>query len=636
MTELFWIVGLITSIKLVKKYESSYQKKVFFFLTIFCSFGTILGISEILSLVSTDIYDIYLSNNQLITQFASLLLSIIYFIYSFSLFNMTELNHTSYIEKILMIILIIVSFLIVLLVRYTLPSDTSLADSIIFIAPIFLGIFSITLTIPTIYSYFETNFKFSYLSMAIGYLTLLVIHFMWVVDDISYENRILLNYWGVGAIILSIIVHNHTLENHKLFVRRETKVSGYKALNDKQRLRSSFIKIWQVILFSFKYVNGTRVTQILQDKINSISATKNYGIALLSDNVGDRISDNVSILELSSIYQSVFSFGIKYISEITGKQFVHEVLEMGYNQLFWAEREVIDNYIFKGGGFASLIDKEFFTTKKNYAQLLKELPIFQGLENDEIRMILSRASFQSFEPDEIIVKQGEPAVYFYILIAGEIEVLKKDAGSLPKLVDHLGPSAYFGELAILRNTVRAATCKAVTNVEVMAFVKEDFNDFIAKYLRISNLIEENYDLHILLHQMPLFSELLPYQLEQIIKKLKHQEYPPSTTIFSQGEMGDCFYIVKKGELDITVEMNGVENVVAKLSKGEYFGEIALMNRSPRTSTVKSVTKTTLLVLALEDFEKIMEEMKITASELEKMKSRRLLDLTGKSELQKTA
>ena len=91
----------------------------------------------------------------------------------------------------------------------------------------------------------------------------------------------------------------------------------------------------------------------------------------------------------------------------------------------------------------------------------------------------------------------------------------------------------------------------------------------------------------------------------LINTMKVIEYKAGEYIFHQGDEGDKFYIIMKGNIYCGFELpEGKFDVVRALFRGDYFGEIALINDVKRTLSVRSVTKCQLLSLTRECFERI--------------------------------
>lgn len=73
------------------------------------------------------------------------------------------------------------------------------------------------------------------------------------------------------------------------------------------------------------------------------------------------------------------------------------------------------------------------------------------------------------------------------------------------------------------------------------------------------------------------------------------------TVFRQGDEGDTMYIIQEGSVVIIRERDGVGTVVARLKAGEFFGEMALVDEEPRSATVKTIEKATLVPVTRDFF-----------------------------------
>lgn len=95
--------------------------------------------------------------------------------------------------------------------------------------------------------------------------------------------------------------------------------------------------------------------------------------------------------------------------------------------------------------------------------------------------IFSMPSFsrfaKTFEPGSVIIAEFEPGESFYLIQSGVVQLVKCVNG-VKKNLDMLHPGEFFGEMAILDNTPRSATCLAYTKVTVLEFNKENFAQLI--------------------------------------------------------------------------------------------------------------------------------------------------------------
>jgi CRP-like cAMP-binding protein len=111
-----------------------------------------------------------------------------------------------------------------------------------------------------------------------------------------------------------------------------------------------------------------------------------------------------------------------------------------------------------------------------------------------------------------------------------------------------------------------------------------------------------------LKQIPLFAELGRDDLKAVAKLVKRVQYPTRSEICRQGQLGVTAYFVESGELRVLhVDSEGIEQEVARLGPGEYFGETSLLLGEPRDATVEVIQDATLLYLNKNEFDQLLHE-----------------------------
>jgi flavin-dependent dehydrogenase len=99
-------------------------------------------------------------------------------------------------------------------------------------------------------------------------------------------------------------------------------------------------------------------------------------------------------------------------------------------------------------------------------------------------------------------------------------------------------------------------------------------------------------------------------------------YVDGETIFRQGEMGKCMYVIQAGAVEIILESEGKETRLAELGEGEFFGEMALIEQSVRSATVRALGEVRVLTVDKKMFlRKIHEDPSLAFRVLEKMSGR---------------
>jgi len=107
----------------------------------------------------------------------------------------------------------------------------------------------------------------------------------------------------------------------------------------------------------------------------------------------------------------------------------------------------------------------------------------------------------------------------------------------------------------------------------------------------------------LLDQVDLFAGLGGISLEAIAGHAIEVEFAPGHPIVRQGEVGAGFFLVVSGAARVI--RDGDE--IARLGPGEFFGELALLDRQPRIATVAADGPTTCLAIASWEFEQLLDE-----------------------------
>jgi CRP/FNR family cyclic AMP-dependent transcriptional regulator len=111
-----------------------------------------------------------------------------------------------------------------------------------------------------------------------------------------------------------------------------------------------------------------------------------------------------------------------------------------------------------------------------------------------------------------------------------------------------------------------------------------------------------------LSRIPLFKRLTSDELEQLAKEVDQVLFDVDETIFNEQDKGDALYVVEAGSVRIWVLDEDVKPVtLAELKPGEFFGELAVLDRGPRSTNATAIVETTLHRLSSDDFQKFLME-----------------------------
>jgi ATP-binding cassette subfamily B protein len=85
-------------------------------------------------------------------------------------------------------------------------------------------------------------------------------------------------------------------------------------------------------------------------------------------------------------------------------------------------------------------------------------------------------------------------------------------------------------------------------------------------------------------------------------------FDKDAVVFGEGDPGDRFYLIVRGVVEVSRMGEAGERVVAYLEDGDFFGEMALLEGTPRNATVTAVTPTTTLSIDREQFDSMLADV----------------------------
>jgi voltage-gated potassium channel len=104
-------------------------------------------------------------------------------------------------------------------------------------------------------------------------------------------------------------------------------------------------------------------------------------------------------------------------------------------------------------------------------------------------------------------------------------------------------------------------------------------------------------------RVPLFSQLDASSIAELVGILRARTVPAGATIVRKGDRGDAMYLIASGLVEVDASTGK-----ARLEEGDFFGEIALLSREPRSATVIAVRATDLLILDADDFLHLVDRL----------------------------
>jgi CRP-like cAMP-binding protein len=106
---------------------------------------------------------------------------------------------------------------------------------------------------------------------------------------------------------------------------------------------------------------------------------------------------------------------------------------------------------------------------------LANIELFAELDSSDLARLAKVTVVREFKKGDVIVREGEAGVAFYIISRGTVEVVKSLETASEQVVGTLKEGTFFGEMALFDNHLRSASVRAATECECLVLTKWDFN-----------------------------------------------------------------------------------------------------------------------------------------------------------------
>jgi HlyB family type I secretion system ABC transporter len=268
--------------------------------------------------------------------------------------------------------------------------------------------------------------------------------------------------------------------------------------------------------------------------------------------------------------------------------------------------------------------------KPQDGEILRRSSVFRFLSDDHFAAIESLLQEEHYDFGDVIVKQDDPADSFYVLTRGRARALKikPDGEEIP--LGALKPGDSFGEAALSEGGTRSATVRCSTGVDVLRIDRSDFLQLVQEVPELKHYVEmtgRNRALQSFLYQFSNFGRLPASALRSMIDKLAPIGFAKGSLIIRQGDDAGPMYVIEKGRARVFAGINGRERNLAFYREGDFFGELSILNGSPRAASVEAFTDCQLLALD----PKAVQDLRSRFPEFDKLLSERLAIYQAKTE-----
>jgi CRP/FNR family cyclic AMP-dependent transcriptional regulator len=262
------------------------------------------------------------------------------------------------------------------------------------------------------------------------------------------------------------------------------------------------------------------------------------------------------------------------------------------------------------------------------ASRLSQIALFAHFREAEIEALATCAVGRAYPAHTGILKQGEPSLDVYVVDRGLVDIQRVTPYG-PFTIAQLGSGQLFGEASFVDSSPRSGDVVARTEAAVIALLSAPTHELIARDQRLAvalywafwkslstKLRSTNEQLGRFFAHAPqggavrpplpkaqtgefrldiaakrdLFAEqkLSPLEINFLTSLSRERKLKGGQIVFHEGDPGDAMYVVLEGRILISKFIPGAgEEALAFLERGDYFGEMALIDRAPRSAQARA-------------------------------------------------
>jgi len=245
-------------------------------------------------------------------------------------------------------------------------------------------------------------------------------------------------------------------------------------------------------------------------------------------------------------------------------------------------------------------------------EVLQRFSPMDGLKRQNLIALVKKTSIRALGAGRTLFKEGDKEKRTIYLVTGSIE-MRSNTGDLT-VIEAGSPEARY---AVSPHLPRQAKARALDDIEYIS-IDTDLLDVMLTWDQTGNYEvselegnkeEDDQDWMTTLLQTAAFHRIPPANIQAVFMRMQQISFQAGDIIIKQGEDGDFFYAITHGQCSVVREtpLNKEGIKLAELGVGDTFGEEALISESKRNATVTMMTDGSVMRLAKDDFNKLLNE-----------------------------
>jgi len=247
--------------------------------------------------------------------------------------------------------------------------------------------------------------------------------------------------------------------------------------------------------------------------------------------------------------------------------------------------------------------------------------IFKELSPLQLRELLLDSTVHHFQPGEVVFTRNEPGSSMFAIAQGSVavEVNPND----PSITVPIEEGSIFGEVGLISGRRRGATIRAAEPLVVVELSRTAALKLIATVPSAGRVVNQ---ISIERQLLQMFgSGLTPEDVSTLVEAAEVMDVRAGQKVIEEGADDKDFFVIRRGSMIVEKDIGGKPVFLSYLPAGSYFGEMAVIDGSKRTATVKAAIKSEVVRFPGEAFNALLDAKP-------KLREKALQDMAGRREV----
>lgn len=259
------------------------------------------------------------------------------------------------------------------------------------------------------------------------------------------------------------------------------------------------------------------------------------------------------------------------------------------------------------------------------------IPFFSSLGREVFMEVLAGVERRLCPPGAHIVREGAPGNSMFIIVEGEVNVVRQGEQGQPITLATLGEGELFGEMALLCEGPRLSSVVPTKETVLLEFSRERMQRIAERYPQLGEVLQRLYEERLLanvLRSNPLFAGWPASLRKTVAAAFAPFSLEAGEEIVSRGERSQALYLLLRGRCAVFHQhVDGHETPYPDMVEGDVFGEISLFRSKLATASVRTRTPCLLLKLERVVLDQLLPHHPMLYKELQRLSAERMLRTT---------